>query len=90
MFPAEEVRSKKRRVESREEKLETEETIDPEAYKEFEQRMRDGGITKSSGPWKLLFDVHRKAQTVFQRTSNQVHIFNSGFCRLIQSSKVND
>ena len=56
VFPAEEVRSTKRRVASNEGELEIEETMDPEAYKEFEQIMRDNGIKRNRGPWKLLFD----------------------------------
>ena len=57
VFPVEEGRSKKRRVESEEdEELETEETIDPTAFKEFEERMKENGIERSNGAWDLLFD----------------------------------
>ena len=48
--------SKKRRVESESEELETEETIDPEAYQQFKERMASNGVTKESGAWPLLFE----------------------------------
>ena len=50
------MRSKKRRVESEIEELETEDTIDSQAYEEFVKRMQDHRIEKDSGAWKLLFD----------------------------------
>lgn len=56
MLPVEEVRSKKRRVESEQMQLETEETIDPEAFREFEEKMKCRGMGKTHGAWKLLFD----------------------------------
>ena len=50
------MRSKKRRVESESEELETEATIDSQAYDEFVKRMSDHRIERDSSSWKLLFD----------------------------------
>ena len=62
VFPAEEVRSKKRRVSSSESELETEETMDPEAYGDFVRRMQRNGIEKDTSSWKLLFDEEAVAR----------------------------
>ena len=62
VFPAEEVRSKKRRVTSSESELETEATMDPEAYGDFVRRMQDNGIDRDTGAWKLLFDEEAVAR----------------------------
>ena len=43
MFPVE---AKRRRVEEEEQILETEETIDPEAMREFEQRIADNDVDR--------------------------------------------
>ena len=53
VFPVE---AKRRRVEEEEQVLETEDTIDPEAMREFEKRMADHNVDKEGGAWKLLFD----------------------------------
>ena len=48
--------SKRTRVEEPEPELETEETIDPEALKELEERLKGHGIDRTSAAWILLFD----------------------------------
>ena len=50
------VESKKRRVEAAETELETEESIDPDAYKIFTENLENRGISKDSAVWKMLFD----------------------------------
>ena len=62
VFPAEEVRSKKRRVTSSEGELETEATMDPAAYGDFVRRMQDNGIERDTCAWKLLFDEEAVAR----------------------------
>ena len=51
----EEVGSKKRRIDG-ENELETEDSIDPEVLKGFEEKMRGEGIQRPSSVWNLLFD----------------------------------